>query len=217
MEINKENLKKFYDFLVKEKIINKNQLKDDLIETFIKENADIDFFFSSHIKEAILNLSSIDSELVFCGSTSLILQGLIKRKLNDLDVITNNFSYIAGDTEATIPHISISSSCNSTNYTNVLCAAINKKGGSICGKFKLKDEEIHYFGYTYNKAKVDIFHKKSKINYSEILFCGRKIKIENALDVIKAKKEMIDSNCCNADKMTKHLNDLEEIRKNLNF
>lgn len=148
---------------------------------------------NTSVLEVIDLLISKSNDIVFCGSISLNALGILKRQIHDIDIlIPKNLSI----EDHAIWEI-IQSHCAGI-YLSDIFRDIN-------------GEKIIRNSIIINNIKIDIF-KIESLNYSEINFFDRKIKIQNINDVILAKKAW---SIFAKKNFKKHLDDLDEIEINL--
>ena len=147
----------------------------------------------STIIEVIDIMISISVEIVFCGSISLIESGILKRPIKDVDVI--------------VPKNSKLEDFGLLDLINLYSG-----GNYIVDKFKdIDGKEIIRNSFFINNIKVDVF-KIENINYRELPFYDKKIKIQKIEDVILYKKAWA---LFGIKSSKKHIDDLREIEQNI--
>jgi hypothetical protein len=132
--------------------------------------------------------------IVFGGSIALNAVGLIKRKINDIDVFLTNKEAISKSSEI-LKFIHHECELN----TNDVSESSTDVNGNL----------IRRTGFKYNNVKICVFQvDELELQHSIITVHGRKLRIQNVNHAINAKRAY-------ADKTNKHKDDLTEINKNL--
>lgn len=118
----------------------------------------------NYSKELILAVNAINTELkdkvVFCGSFALLLHGLLNRPVKDLDIIVSK----------------LPKSSNRYGYAD------------NSGNFDVEGINIKWAYMERYNIKIDVFERKDKVKYTEVVFNGIKIKIEDPAVAIAAKR-----------------------------
>ena len=129
-----------------------------------------------------------DGRLIFCGSMSLYLAGLIDRHPNDIDVISLD---------------------NHVRDDFIGYEEMDRNGGS--GIFYIDDKKVECYAAIdlSTKIEINVFYIDSTVTRSiDIVICdGLTIKVEVPSDTIKAKKTYMRNMSCT----TKHDEDLRHM------
>lgn len=135
---------------------------------------------------AVKMIAVIYPDVVFCGSLGLVLNGLIDRTINDLDILTPDNWY------------------NDNKFFPD--ERINQQ--STSHKFMVGKDEVSCFSLRLNNVKVDVLYNESKKpEYIVIDFDGIKINVETPESAIDVKKKYILADKSEIS-IIKHLKDL---------
>ena len=129
-------------------------------------------YINNEISGVIKIIASKHPEVVFCGSLSLVLNGLLKRQINDIDILVND-DYTQKGGFFNKNRLAAENIC--TSHT-----------------FFVDDNKIKCFPLIINNVKVDVlYNENSSPVYNEFDFDGTKILIEKPEAAINFKKKYI--------------------------
>jgi hypothetical protein len=155
----------------------------------------INFLFLNEEHNEILNdlVSITENNIIIGGSTSLILQNVINRNVNDIDVNI--------DTDCFIKYQSLLE-----KYFNFYFMGI--------GNMYIKDNTIYTCKHLKTKKLINLFVTKNVVNYiKEIDYDDIKIKIIDVRHILLDKIDMVNRN----QDIKKHSADIIEIKNYLNI
>jgi hypothetical protein len=155
----------------------------------------INFLFLNEEHNEILNdlVSITENNIIIGGSTSLILQNVINRNVNDIDVNI--------DTDCFIKYQSLLE-----KYFNFYFMGI--------GNMYIKDNTIYTCKHLKTKKLINLFVTKNVVNYiKEIDYNDIKIKIIDVRHILLDKIDMVNRN----QDIKKHSADIIEIKNYLNI
>lgn len=142
---------------------------------------EVDKYISQDIWDVLLDITAAYPSIVICGSVGLVLNGVLKREVHDIDILSQDDLHFA----------------NSTKVFN-----------ADSERFTVKDEITNCSYIFLNKVKVDVLKNSGKPpKYAKMYFKGRFLKVENPKYAIRFKKKYILAND-NLESVLKHLADL---------
>lgn len=146
---------------------------------------------NSKIISVVKQIAEDYPDTIFCDSFGLVLNGLLQRYVNDLDILTVEDHYGVG---------------NFYEEYHMYALRYENKNSH---KFMVGKDQVLCFPLNFpNGIKVDVlYNENTKPKYREIDFHGTKIKIENPESAIDTKLKYIE-NDKNTESVLKHLKDL---------
>lgn len=154
----------------------------------------INFSFLNEFHNQILNdlIILTENRIVIGGSISLLLQNIINRKINDIDINISQEDFI--------------------KYQPALETHFNFYFMGI-GNMHIKDNTIYTCKHLKTKKLINLFVTKNLVSYiKEITFNNIDIKIINENDILLDKMDMVNRN----QEIEKHSEDIIAITKYLN-
>lgn len=128
-------------------------------------------YISKEIADAVCGIYDSHPDAVFCGSFGLVLQGLLERKVHDIDILVDKNYYGDG------------------GFYN----DIRREVGFTSHSFMLGKDETTCFKLDFpGGIHVDVLHNaNNKPDFTHIEFFGRMIKVETIDGAIDAKKQYV--------------------------
>lgn len=132
-------------------------------------------YISNEICGIIKKIANKHPEVVFCGSLTLVLNGLLKRKIHDIDILVNDDYHQKG------------------GFFNEHRVALNANVNfPTSHTFFVDNNKIKCFPLIFNDIKVDVlYNENSSPVYEEFDFDETKILIEKPEAAINFKKKYI--------------------------
>lgn len=145
-------------------------------------------FISKSVSDTIKMIASVHPNVVFCGSLGLVLRGLLKRNVKDIDILTLEDYYSKNQDKFFFDFRSIKNTHSQ--------------------KFMVGGNEVKCFSLKMNNVKVDVLHNtKTSPTYDIFDFDTVKIRVERPESAINAKKKYVVGDNSQVS-VYKHLRDL---------
>ena len=136
---------------------------------------------------AMKMLKSANSNIIFCGSIGLVVNGVLDRKVGDIDVITPENYWTGGGF-----------------MNNLRVSSVNEHSH----QFMLGKDTVLCFKLSVNEVKVDVFYNNgAKPEFEEIEVMGETFKIETPESALKVKLDYVVNDGLQGSAI-KHLKDL---------